>query len=156
MCGGVNRSTPIDLKTIDVEVASIAGRNPKTPIGMKELWDEVQSLKGSLGNSVKLDFGQLHVTNGITKSAGFNVNSAIAIGYGVRSLDRGNTITVNITNIIKSGQSGNSSVLYRPVNNSGGDPSGFSVQVSGKNLIVKRPNVSGYDMGRMNVIVFAF
>ena len=46
--GGVNRSTPIDLKTIDAEVAALAGRSPRTPIGMKELWDEVQNLKGSM------------------------------------------------------------------------------------------------------------
>ena len=150
------RATPIDLKTIDSEVALLSGRATQTPISMEALWNEVQNLKGSLGNSIKLDFGQLTVTNGITKSAGFNVNSAIAIGYGVRNSDRGNTITFNITNIIKSGQSGNSFVLYRPVSNSGGDPSGFSIQVSGSNLTVKRANVSGYDMGKMNVTVFAF
>lgn len=45
--GGVNRSTPIDLKTIDVEVAALAERSPRTPIGMKELWDEVQNLKNA-------------------------------------------------------------------------------------------------------------
>ena len=115
----ITRATPIDLKTIDSEVALLSGRATQTPISMEALWNEVQNLKGSLGNSIKLDFGQLTVTNGITKSAGFNVNSAIAIGYGVRNSDRGNTITFNITNIIKSGQSGNSSVLWRPVNNSG-------------------------------------
>lgn len=46
--GGVNRSTPIDLKTIDAEVAALAGRSPRTPIGMKELWDEVQNLKTTM------------------------------------------------------------------------------------------------------------
>lgn len=47
MLGGVNRSTPIDLKTIDAEVAALTGRSPRTPIGMKELWDEVQNLKAT-------------------------------------------------------------------------------------------------------------
>lgn len=45
--GGVNRSTQIDLKTIDSEVAKLSGRATQTPIGMKELWDEVQSLKAT-------------------------------------------------------------------------------------------------------------
>lgn len=124
---------------------------------MQSLWNEIQNLKGSLGNSIKLDFGRIGKTDGITKSAGFKVNSAIAIGYGSRSIGNNQrTITFNITDIIKSGNSGNSFVLYRAIHASGADPTGFSVQVSGSNLIVKRPYVPSFQMGSMNVIVFAF
>lgn len=124
---------------------------------MQSLWNEVQNLKGSLGNSVKLDFGNIRYTDGITKSAGFKINSAIAIGYGMRDIGNNRkTITFNITNIIKSGNSGNSYVLYRAISDSGADPTSFSVQVSGSNLIVKRPYVPSFTMGSMNVIVFAF
>lgn len=49
--GGGTRSTPIDLKTIDSEVALLSGRATQTPIGMKELWDEVQSLKTEINKS---------------------------------------------------------------------------------------------------------
>ena len=122
---------------------------------MQSLWNEIQNLKGSLGNSIKLDFGRIGETDGITKSAGFKINSAIAIGYGTNKTNTNRTVTVNITNIIKSGQSGNSSVLWRPIGELG-DPAGFSVQVSGSNLIVKRPYVPNFKMGSMDVIVFAF
>ena len=45
--GGVNRSTPIDLKTIDSEVALLSGRAAQTPISMETLWNEVQNLKAT-------------------------------------------------------------------------------------------------------------
>lgn len=45
--GGVNRSTPIDLKTIDSEVALLSGRATQTPISMEALWNEVQNLKAT-------------------------------------------------------------------------------------------------------------
>lgn len=35
--GGVNRSTQIDLQSIERDVATLAGRATQTPIGMKEL-----------------------------------------------------------------------------------------------------------------------
>ncbi len=151
----ITRATPIDLKTIDSEVALLSGRATQTPIDMQSLWNEIQNLKGSLGNSIKLDFGTISITDGITKSAGFKINSAIAIGYGTNKTNSNRTVTVNITSIIKSGQSGNSSVLWRPINEVN-DPAGFSVQVSGSNLIVKRPYVPNSKMGDMDVIVFAF
>lgn len=34
---GVNRSTQIDLQSIERDVATLAGRATQTPIGMKEL-----------------------------------------------------------------------------------------------------------------------
>ena len=122
---------------------------------MQSLWNEIQNLKGSLGNSIKLDFGTISITNGITKSAGFKINSAIAIGYGTTETNNERTVTVNITNIIKSGQSGNSSVRWRPIGELN-DPAGFSIQVSGNDLILKRPRVANYDMGVMTVIAFYF
>lgn len=45
----ITRATPIDLKTIDSEVALLSGRATQTPISMEALWNEVQNLKGSLG-----------------------------------------------------------------------------------------------------------
>ena len=41
----VTRATPIDLKTIDSEVALLSGRATQTPISMEALWNEVQNLK---------------------------------------------------------------------------------------------------------------
>ena len=151
----ITRATPIDLKTIDSEVALLSGRATQTPIDMQSLWNEIQNLKGSLGNSIKLDFGRINFTDGITKSAGFKINSAIAIGYGTNETHTKRTVTVNITNIIKSGQSGNSSVLWRPVSEMN-DPAGFSIQVSGNDLILKRPRLPGSTMGYITVIAFCF
>lgn len=122
---------------------------------MQSLWNEIQNLKGSLGNSIKLDFGTISITDGITKSAGFKINSAIAIGYGTKETNSKSAATVNITNIIKSGQSGNSSVWWRPIGELS-DPAGFSIQVSGNDLILKRPRVANYTMGEMAVIAFCF
>lgn len=47
MVGGVNRSTQIDLQSIERDVASLAGRAATTPISMKVLYDEVQNLKAT-------------------------------------------------------------------------------------------------------------
>ena len=41
----ITRATPIDLKTIDSEVALLSGRATQTPISMEALWNEVQNLK---------------------------------------------------------------------------------------------------------------
>ena len=151
----ITRATPIDLKTIDSEVALLSGRATQTPIDMQSLWNEIQNLKGSLGNSIKLDFGTISITDGITKSAGFKINSAIAIGYATKRSNSRRAITVNITNIIKSGQSGNSFVQWRPIGELD-DPAGFSIQVSGNDLILKRPYVPNSTMGEITVIAFCF
>lgn len=54
MGGGVKLSTPIDLKTIENEVASLSGRASATPISMESLWNEVQNLKKNLDKTVTL------------------------------------------------------------------------------------------------------
>ena len=41
------RATPIDLKTIDSEVALLSGRATQVPIDMQSLWNEVQNLKAT-------------------------------------------------------------------------------------------------------------
>ena len=44
----ITRATPIDLKTIDSEVALLSGRATQIPISMEALWNEVQNLKATM------------------------------------------------------------------------------------------------------------
>ena len=104
----------IDLKTIDAEVAALAGRSPRTPIGMKELWDEVQNLKGSVGNAqiVHLDVGGGSGHFDKTFSIPNN-NSIIVLGKIVYAYNnRGAWTTFSMTGVLKKGQSQQGSIIW--------------------------------------------
>lgn len=88
--GGVNRSTPIDLRTIDAEVAALAGRSPRTPIGMKELWDEVQNLKVTAKSWEIVTLNKSGKTN-FPFDSKFSSYNFIVLKYNIRYMSDGST-----------------------------------------------------------------
>ena len=78
--GGVNRSTSIDLQSIERDVATLAGRAATTPISMKALYDEVQNLKGNFKKVTVFDLSKIpaqSVKNGLNLNISSYLNHPI-------------------------------------------------------------------------------
>lgn len=103
--GGVNRSTSIDLQSIERDVATLVGRAATTPISMKALYDEVRNLKGNLGRVEILEF-KTSGSGGIDKTFTIPANNGIiVIGYITYERNSYTCYTNSITNVLKQGQS---------------------------------------------------
>lgn len=104
--GGVNRTNPIDLKTMDNEVAALAGRSPKAPIDMLSLWNEIQELKGSVGNLRVIGVGTISLT---TKNVNVGKNNGVVVcgrWYFVNTKEEVRENGLRISGYIKNGSSG--------------------------------------------------
>ena len=98
------RATPIDLKTIDSEVASIAGRATQVPIDMQSLWNEVQNLKNK---NVNVSIKTFSVTNkSYSYNAGASCVGAVMSGLAKKSSTSDTYKLIYSTSFAKKGNTG--------------------------------------------------
>ena len=98
------RATAIDLKTIDSEVASIAGRATQVPIDMQSLWNEVQNLKNK---NVNVSIKTFSVTNkSYSYNAGASCVGAVMSGLARKSSTSDTYKLIYSTSFAKKGNTG--------------------------------------------------